>query len=118
MRPRVAKKVRQSVPWPLIKGDLHSVIVTEVLVRDVVDRRQVWELPEVRSVQVLARGAAGGRGSDDLRRGVGRITQWAGQPAGTRRRRIDVIQTDQSRAVRPHICDLQREIIRERVLKA
>src|SRR5258708_936900 len=107
MRPGITQEVRQSMPRPLSQGDLHALIVAEILIRDVIDVRQIWKFLEVRSLQVLARGAARGSRSYDLSRRVWRVARRPGQPAGTGKRRVDVIQSDQTRSMRSNVGDLQ-----------
>src|SRR5438477_7248620 len=67
--PCIAQNVGHSVPWPLRQRGLKALIVTEILVRDIIDVRQIWELVKVRSSHILARGAAGS-GTRELSRRV------------------------------------------------
>src|SRR5215472_9417413 len=93
MRPRVTQNVGHAMPGALCQRRLKSVVVAEILVGDVVDVREVWELPEVRPPQVFTRRAARSS-THNLSRSVRRIARGARgprQPAGTRQWRIDVI---------------------------
>src|SRR5437867_1476867 len=94
MRPGIAQKIRQPMPWALGQGDLQSVIVAEILIRDVIDVGQIREFLEVRSPQVFTRSAARSSRRNDLSWRVGRITRRSGQPTGTGKRSVDVIQSD------------------------
>src|SRR5215831_20733069 len=66
VRPRIAQNIRHAMPWPLRQGGLQSVIVAEILVRDVIDIRQIRELAEIRSSEILAGGATGSSRTGDL----------------------------------------------------
>ena len=97
VRPGVAHNVRHTVPRTLGESDLQSVVVTEVLIRNVIDVREIWELAEVRPFEVLARGAARTRRSDDLRRrerSIARCSGRARQPTGTGKWCVDVAESE------------------------
>ena len=91
MRPGVPREEGKSMARALRQCRLQRVVVGKVIVADVCDLAQIRELAEKRP-----RGLCVG---------------------GAERRLIDVAQAQKFCAVRPNVGDLQRKIIRERLLQ-
>src|SRR5262245_25802216 len=77
MCPRVTQDVRHAVPRALGQRRLQSVVVAEVLIRNVVDIGEIWELAEVRPPEVFARRAARSCRTDNLSRSIRCIARGA-----------------------------------------
>src|SRR5262245_12916711 len=85
VRPRVTQNVGHAVPGPLCQRRLQSVVVAEILIRNVIDVGEIWELTEVRPPEVFACRAARSCRTGNLSRSVRSITRGAcgsRQPAG------------------------------------
>src|SRR5262245_33084291 len=84
--PCVAQDVGHAVPWPLRQGRLQPLVIAEILIRNVVDIGEIWELAEVRPPEVFASRAARSCRTGNLSRSVRSIARGGGsprQPAGT-----------------------------------
>src|ERR1700704_618056 len=104
--------------WPLRHRYLQAVVVGKIGVRQPRDVGQVRKLLKVGlslRLEARVRAAAGATGDAKVSRSA-----WTGRvsPPTTKRRLIQIAQSDQLRAVVTNVSNVKREVIREGALDA